>query len=183
MRGRLPETILQAERGVASNAARNRGFETPGPQPAMTNGRRRAFAPSPAATPGTQRVPEPATPRWSAERRRPGCAGRLTPRKRDVAPYGRDTLGSAPPGAPPAPSFRGGWEDGASRCGEQEQPGRKNAPREQRKTLFDIVKGRSERLVGQRRPERNRLHSNALGSWPRARLSASTGQCPGTRGQ
>ena len=40
--------------------------------------------------PATEADPGPTAPRWSAERRPPGCAGGPTPRKRGVAPYQRD---------------------------------------------------------------------------------------------
>jgi hypothetical protein len=41
---------------------------------------------------GDERGAGPKPSRWSAARRRPGCAGRPTLRKRGVAPYGRDRI-------------------------------------------------------------------------------------------
>ena len=161
--GRLPETILTAERGVASNAARNRGFETPGPQPAMTNGRRRAFAPSLAATPETQRVPGPATPRWSAERRRPGCAGRLTPRKRDVAPYERDTLRHCASRRSACPSFWGG----TCRCRRATGSARRSGSTERR------CGGDEEKAEIKRKGLNTRTHKRAAGTRRAARSEAA----------
>src|SRR3954453_5376748 len=58
----------------------------------MNNGwPRAAFRPDPQN--GSGAVPGPTTPRWSAERRRPGCTGRATSRKRGVAPHQRDSKG------------------------------------------------------------------------------------------
>jgi hypothetical protein len=58
----------------------------PGPRPGTFARWRGAFAPDPAAMPEAEADPGPTTPRWSAARRRPGCAGRPMPRKRGVAP-------------------------------------------------------------------------------------------------
>ena len=108
----------------------------------MNNGWPRvAFWPDPQN--GSGAVPGPTTPRWSAERRRPGCTGRATPRKRGVAPHQRDIKASTPPGAPPAPSFRG-------RVTKRTQRGCKRKARTRpqdcgagtkKRTLFDIVNG------------------------------------------
>ena len=68
----------------------NRGHETPGPRPGRCARLRGAFAPEPAGSAGDGSGPWPTAPRWSAERRPPGCAGGPTPRKRGVAPYQRD---------------------------------------------------------------------------------------------
>jgi len=88
-------------------------------------------------------VPGPTTPRWSAERRGPGFA-RDAPRLASVASRPTSaTTGSTPPGAPPAPSFRG-------RVTKRTQRGCKRKARTRpqdcgagtkKRTLFDIVNG------------------------------------------
>jgi hypothetical protein len=95
----------------------------PGPRPGTFARRRGAFAPDPAATPETEAVPGPTAPRWSAERRRPGCAGRPMPRKRGVAPYERDLFQGWRLPALRRPSVRGraakqglGWLRKNERC-------------------------------------------------------------------
>ena len=110
--------------GVASTAARNRGYETPGAAAGHEIARRRgAFAPHPAAMPETEAVPGPTAPRWSAARRRPGCAGRPMPRKRGVAPYERDLFKAGASRRSAAPRFGGGYEGfGMLR---DDKPGRK----------------------------------------------------------
>src|SRR6476620_1603987 len=85
----------------------------------------------------------PTTPRWSAERRGPGFA-RDAPRLASVASRPTSaTTGSTPPGAPPAPSFRG-------RVTKRPQRGCKRKARTRpqdcgagtkKRTLFDIVNG------------------------------------------
>lgn len=120
------------------------------------------------------------TPRWSAERRRPGCAGRLTPRKCEVAPYERDALKAVRLPAlrrplasgsqlPLSPRFRAQARRSAGKAAEmrwrpknrgRDNPGRRQAPRERevlrrarrRSGLFDIVKTERERA---RRVSRN----------------------------
>ena len=63
--GRLPETILTAERDVASTAARNpRTQDARGRGQAGIAWRRGAFAPEPAHA-GDGSDPGPTTPRWS----------------------------------------------------------------------------------------------------------------------
>ena len=88
-------------------------------------------------------VPGPTTPRWSAERRGPGFA-RDAPRLASVASRPTSaTTGSTPPGAPPAPSFRG-------RVTKRTQRGCKRKARTRpqdcgagtkKRALFDIVNG------------------------------------------
>src|SRR5262245_34382974 len=73
--GRFLEAILKAERGVASTAAGNRGYEKPGNRSrADVPGGRGAFAPDPAT--GTEAGPGPTTPRRSAVRRASRLRGR-----------------------------------------------------------------------------------------------------------
>ena len=108
-RGRFPETILKAERGVASrDCGANRSAGGPGPRPIRPYGLARAgrsSAPVPLPE-AAARVPGRKPPRRSAER-----ASRL---QRDgprfahavVAPRTRDIREkSAPVGAPPPPRF------------------------------------------------------------------------------
>ena len=92
---------------------------------------------------GSGTVPGPTTPRWSAERRGPGFA-RDAPRLASVASRPTSaTTGSTPPGAPPAPTFRG-------RVTKRTQRGCKRKARTRpqdcgagtkKRTLFDIVNG------------------------------------------
>src|SRR5512144_830539 len=169
-----PETILTTERGVASTAARNREYETPGTAarhdqwPAASS-----LRPVFGGNAGDAADPGPTTPRWSAERRRPGCAGRLTPRKCEVAPYERDALKAVRLPAlrrplasgsqlPLSPRFRAQARRSAGKAAEmrwrpknrgRDNPGRRQAPRERevlrrarrRSGLFDIVKTEPER--------------------------------------
>ena len=88
--GPSPETILQAERGVASIAARKAVNEKPGAVARHEQWLAASSLPAGSAdSAGSGAVPGPTTPRWSAERRCVlVCAGRPTPRKREVAPYG-----------------------------------------------------------------------------------------------
>ena len=64
--------------------------------------------------PATEADPGPTTPRWSAERRPPGCAGGPTPRKRGVALYERDMFKAGASRRSADPSF------GVGRCEEEE---------------------------------------------------------------
>ena len=159
---------------MASTAARNRGYETPGTAarhdqwPAASS-----LRPVFGGNAGDAAGPGPTTPRWSAERRRPGCAGRLTPRKCEVAPYERDTLKAVRLPAlrrplasgsqlPLSPRFRAQARRSAGKAAEmrwrpksrgRDNPGRRQAPRERevlrrarrRSGLFDIVKTEPER--------------------------------------
>ena len=171
--GASPETILKMEQGVASPRAGGRGYEKPGAVARHENGWPRvAFWPDPQN--GSGAVPGPTTPRWSAERRRPGCTGRSTPRKRGVAPHQRDSkavrlpalrlpLGSgselqlmprmrarAQPKQRQVQRRRGGDKEG-----RRDNPDAENAPRERDRPggtkppggLFDIVKNDAARAT------------------------------------
>ena len=91
---------------------------------------------------GSGAVPGPTTPRWSAERRGPGFA-RDAPRLASVAsrPTSATTKVVTPPGAPPAPSFRGpGDQADATRMQKEARTRTQDCGAGTKKrTLFDIV--------------------------------------------
>ena len=122
--GRRPETILKAERDVASSRLVT---ATVGllPRPGRSAWWRVAFAPDPAAMPGMEGRERADTPRRSAER----WAFRLhregpMPRKRGVAPYPRDILRLCASRRSADPSIGVGRDEGEK---EGEEPGRKTS--------------------------------------------------------
>ena len=128
-----------------------RGHETPGPRPGISPVAWSLRARAGHAGDGSG--PWPTAPRWSAERRPPGCAGGPMPRKRGVASATCSRL--APPGAPPTPR---------SGCCEEEVKNPAQDAGNEETALFDIVKmeGR-ERRIGQCPGRANRVGGNALG--------------------
>ena len=84
--------------------------------------------------PATEADPGPTAPRWSAERRPPGCAGGPTPRKRGVALYERDIFKAGASRRSAHPSVGGCCEEEAKNPGAETRHGNEET------ALFDIVK-------------------------------------------
>jgi hypothetical protein len=137
--GTSPETILMAERGVASTAARNRGYETPG----AAAGRNRPTAWSLRTASG--RSAGDGSGPWAdnatVERREAASRLRGTAHASQAwrrALRARLDSRLAPPGAPP-PLGAGTKGSGSGAEGRQ-NPGAKTRRGNEETALFDIVK-------------------------------------------
>jgi hypothetical protein len=89
--------------------------------------------------PETEADPGPKAPLRSAERRRPGCAGRPTPRKRGVAPYQRDQFKATRLPALRPPLGWGRYEEFGPDA-RKTNPGAETRRGKEETALFDIVR-------------------------------------------
>ena len=177
--GRLLETILKAERGVASCGRGSQPLAPggPGPRPPGTTTWLRGAslhgsggnAGEGSAAPGRK------SPRWSAERRASRrCGTRRASQAWPVARRSARPTKSAPVGAPPAPHR-------ASAKRKRKTRTQKRAAGTKKTALFDIVKMERRDRRSRRHARAHRVDGNALVSRPSARLAAPSGQGAATR--